>query len=123
MSTVAPATAAFADGIEEAELVTDPRRQRQILIAMCTALIAVANLADIVPARALYAVCAMLAAGANAALLGANGYGVALVTRFATGACLAGVYPPVMKMAATWFRARRGRDRAGPRATNSARPC
>ncbi|HKS06528.1 MAG TPA: MFS transporter [Gemmatimonadaceae bacterium] len=73
-----------------------------------TAVIAVANLADIVPARALYAVCAILAAAANAALLGANGYSVALMTRFATGAFLAGVYPPVMKMAATWFRARRG---------------
>ena len=73
-----------------------------------TAVIAVMNLADIVPARALYAVCALLGAGANAALLVAGGYGAALVTRFATGACLAGVYPPVMKMAATWFRARRG---------------
>jgi hypothetical protein len=33
---------------------------------------------------------------------------MALVTRFATGFFLAGVYPPAMKMAATWFRARRG---------------
>ena len=32
----------------------------------------------------------------------------ALATRFATGFFLAGVYPPAMKMAATWFRARRG---------------
>jgi MFS family permease len=31
-----------------------------------------------------------------------------LLSRFVAGACLAGVYPPAMKMAATWFRARRG---------------
>lgn len=80
----------------------------QLGFVLGTAVIAVTNLADIVPARALYSVCAVLAAVANAALLAADGYGVALATRFATGVCLAGVYPPVMKMAATWFRARRG---------------
>ena len=36
------------------------------------------------------------------------GYRAVLVARALTGACLAGVYPPAMKMAATWFRARRG---------------
>jgi EmrB/QacA subfamily drug resistance transporter len=40
VSTVAP-TATAQPEIDTAELVTDPRRQRQILIAMCTALIAV----------------------------------------------------------------------------------
>jgi MFS family permease len=73
-----------------------------------TALIAVFNLADIIPARTLYATCAVLGAGSNAALLAVDGYAAAVATRWATGACLAGVYPPVMKMAATWFRARRG---------------
>ena len=73
-----------------------------------TALIAFANLADIVPARTLFAVCAMLGAVANAGLVVAGTYGVALATRVAAGACLAGVYPPAMKMASTWFRARRG---------------
>ncbi len=33
---------------------------------------------------------------------------MALVMRFLTGFSLAGVYPPAMKMASTWFRARRG---------------
>jgi len=73
-----------------------------------TALSAVLNLADVIPARLLFGVSAILGALANAALLGAGGYDAALVTRFATGFFLAGVYPPAMKMAATWFRARRG---------------
>jgi MFS family permease len=73
-----------------------------------TALAAVLNLADVIPARQLFAVSAVLGALANGALLVAGGYEMALVTRFATGFFLAGVYPPAMKMAATWFRARRG---------------
>jgi MFS family permease len=80
----------------------------QLGFVLGTAVIALANLADIIPARVLFAVCALLAGAANAALLVAQGYTFALFTRFATGACLAGVYPPAMKMAATWFRARRG---------------
>lgn len=73
-----------------------------------TAAIAMLNLADVVPARALFAVCAVLAAGANASLLLASSFGAALAARFALGACLAGVYPPAMKMVATWYRDRRG---------------
>ena len=73
-----------------------------------TAAAAVLNLADIAPARAYFAAAAVLAAGANAALVVAPTYEVALVTRFATGAMLAGVYPPAMKMITTWFTADRG---------------
>ena len=73
-----------------------------------TALAAVLNLADIVPARRYLAVSAVLAAVANAAILSASGYGGALVARFMTGFFLAGVYPPAMKMGATWFRSGRG---------------
>jgi MFS family permease len=73
-----------------------------------TAIAAVLNLADVVPARALFASSAALAAGANALLLVVPGYGAALVVRFATGAFLAGVYPPGMKMISTWFRSGRG---------------
>ncbi len=73
-----------------------------------TAAIAVLNLADLIPARLLFASCALLAALANATLLVAPGFGAALAARFALGACLAGVYPPAMKMVATWFRERRG---------------
>ena len=73
-----------------------------------TALSALLNVADIVPARRLFAAAAVAGALANAMFAHAGSYDSALVFRFATGFCLAGVYPPAMKMAATWFRARRG---------------
>lgn len=73
-----------------------------------TAVAAVLNLADIVRARSYFAISAVLAAGANAAVLLAPGFGEAVAWRFATGFLLAGVYPPAIKMAATWFRSARG---------------
>jgi MFS family permease len=73
-----------------------------------TALVAVLNLADIVPSRLLFPLAAALGAVANAALLLADGFMGAITTRFLCGFCLAGVYPPAMKMIATWFRSRRG---------------
>ena len=73
-----------------------------------TALSAVLNLADVVPARRLFATAALVGAAANAALVLAPGYREALALRFVIGMALAGVYPPAMKMVATWFRARRG---------------
>ncbi|MCG8459773.1 MAG: MFS transporter [Holophagales bacterium] len=73
-----------------------------------TALAALVNLADVVPSRWFFAVSALCGAGVNALLLVAPGYGTALMLRFATGFFLAGVYPPAMKMIATWFRSARG---------------
>ncbi len=73
-----------------------------------TALAALLNLADVVPARRLFALSALAGATANALVLTADGLAGALAWRFCTGVCLAGVYPPAMKMIATWFRARRG---------------
>ncbi|MDX1647306.1 MAG: MFS transporter [Longimicrobiales bacterium] len=73
-----------------------------------TAVAAVLNLADVVPARVLFSLSAGLAALANGLLLVVPGYGAALVLRFLTGAFLAGVYPPGMKMVSTWFRSARG---------------
>jgi MFS family permease len=73
-----------------------------------TAIAALLNLADIVPMRFFFAVAALGAAGANAALLVAGGFAPALVTRFAVGFFLAGVYPPAMKMIATWYKDGRG---------------
>jgi MFS family permease len=73
-----------------------------------TAVIAILNLADILAARMLFAVSALLGAVANASLLLVDGFAPAIMTRFACGFCLAGVYPPAMKMIATWFKARRG---------------
>jgi MFS family permease len=73
-----------------------------------TAVSAVLNLADIVPARRLFAISAVLGALANAGVAWAGSFELGLLSRFGAGFFLAGVYPPAMKMAATWFRARRG---------------
>jgi MFS family permease len=73
-----------------------------------TATIAVLNLADLLPTRALFAACAAAGAAVNLGLLAAPGYAAALALRFLTGFFLAGVYPPAMKMIATWFRHHRG---------------
>lgn len=73
-----------------------------------TALAAVLNLADLIPAGRLFSLAALLGAVANIAILAAPGFPSALAFRFLTGFFLAGVYPPAMKMVATWFRAERG---------------
>ncbi|HEY6415429.1 MAG TPA: MFS transporter, partial [Acidimicrobiales bacterium] len=70
---------------------------------------ALANLPDLVPARALVMWGALAGAVVNAALaLWVEQLGPALALRFVTGLCLAGAYPPAMKIAATWFREGRG---------------
>lgn len=73
-----------------------------------TAIAALLNLADVLPSAKFFAVAAIAGATANAALVQTHGFSVALALRFLTGLSLAGVYPPAMKMASTWFRARRG---------------
>ena len=73
-----------------------------------TATAVMLNLADVFPSRWYFAASALLAAVANALFGHAPGFTAALGWRFATGVCLAGVYPPAMKMAATWFRQGRG---------------
>jgi len=73
-----------------------------------TAAAALLNVADLFPARVFFALSALAAAAANAALLFAVGFVPALVTRFCTGFFLAGVYPPAMKMIATWWKDGRG---------------
>ena len=80
----------------------------QIGFVAGTALAAVLNLADIVPARVYFSLCALLAAVANGCLVVAPDYPQALVLRFLTGFFIAGVYPPAMKMIATWFSSSRG---------------
>jgi len=74
-----------------------------------TLLSATLNLPDIITTRHLFAVSAFLGAAANAFFgLYVNDPNTAIVFRFLTGVCLAGVYPPGMKIMATWFRERRG---------------
>jgi MFS family permease len=80
----------------------------QLGFVLGTAMAALLNIADIVPARLLFSVSAVIGAIANAALLSSASYRAVLVCRLLTGFALAGVYPPAMKMISTWFRARRG---------------
>ena len=80
----------------------------QLGFVVGTALAALLNLADIMPARWYFAIAATAGGLANLGLNFADTYQGALVLRFATGLFLAGVYPPAMKMAATWFRSQRG---------------
>ena len=69
---------------------------------------AVLNLPDIVNPRRLFAVGCVLGAAANAALVRADSAAMLIALRAATGASLAWVYPPGMKVAAGWFDKRRG---------------
>lgn len=80
----------------------------QLGFVVGTAMAGVLNLADVVPSRSYFALAAVASAVANASLLAAPGFALALASRFVTGMCLAGVYPPAMKMIATWFAGRRG---------------
>ena len=58
----------------------------------------------------------VLGAAANGALaLWASSLEAGLLLRFATGVCLAGAYPPAMKIMATWFREGRGLAIGHPR--------
>jgi MFS family permease len=73
-----------------------------------TLISAVANLADVLNARVLMFIGSLIGALTNAAVLVAPGGGSVIALRFLTGASLALVYPPAMKIAAGWFRDGRG---------------
>jgi MFS family permease len=67
------------------------------------------NLSDILNARYLFSLCAFAGAIFNGAIgLFVSNIELALVLRFLTGICLAGVYPPGMKIMASWFKMGRG---------------
>ncbi len=67
------------------------------------------NLSDIIPARRLFTISALLAALSTALIpLLASSLVPALVFRFLTGLFLAGVYPVGMKIMATWTQKDRG---------------
>jgi MFS family permease len=66
------------------------------------------NLADLLHARRLFAVGCILGAVATAAITRVHGATGAILLRLATGAALAAVYPTGLKLAAGWFRERRG---------------
>ena len=66
------------------------------------------SLPDLVPLRRLMAVSAVVAAVANLSLLWVPSVFWLMVARFITGIALAGIYPSVMKLIATWFVRDRG---------------
>jgi MFS family permease len=69
---------------------------------------AILTLPDRLSARRLVAGSAALAAAATLGVAAAPGVTTAIVCRLLTGAALAGVYPPGMKIAAGWFEEGRG---------------
>jgi MFS family permease len=74
-----------------------------------TLISAILTLPDIMKTRYLFAICAVAGALVNAAFaLFASNAAVGIGLRFFTGLFLAGVYPPGMKIMASWFRYGRG---------------
>ena len=73
--------------------------------ALATSLL---NLADVIAPHVVVFVGSVGAAAANALLLATHGPAAAIPLRLATGFFLAGVYPPALKLMATWFRSSRG---------------
>ena len=66
------------------------------------------SVADVFPARAVILVGSLGAALANLVLVVAGGPEIGIAARLATGFFLAGVYPPALKLASTWFLRGRG---------------
>ena len=67
------------------------------------------NLADVIQTRLLFVMAALAGAITNGIFaFYVQSVEVGIVFRFLTGMCLAGVYPPGMKIMATWFRQSRG---------------
>src|ERR1044071_620098 len=74
-----------------------------------TLLSALLNLPDVISSRRLFALSAFAGAVVNALFgLFASDFAIGVTLRFMVGVCLAGVYPPGMKIMATWFRRGRG---------------
>lgn len=73
-----------------------------------TLFIAITNLSDLVNARTLFAVSAILAALTNLLVIPIESTPALIAARFATGAFLGGVYPPAMKVISGWYTKGRG---------------
>jgi MFS family permease len=105
-TAVAPSLAeAFALSASESAWLTMAVQAGFVAATLVTA---VANLADVVNPRVLIGAGCLLGAAANASALMVASPWTLIGTRLATGAALAWVYPPAMKVAAGWFRLRRG---------------
>jgi MFS family permease len=73
-----------------------------------TLLTAATNLADAINPRRLFAAGCIAGAAVNLAIVASPSSAVTILLRFCTGASLSWIYPPGMKIAAGWFRERRG---------------
>jgi MFS family permease len=73
---------------------------------------AVTNLPDRVPARRVFFAASVGAAAVNGLVAVCHDRAPALPLRFATGRFVAGIYPPALKVMATWFRRGLGVDAA-----------
>jgi MFS family permease len=76
----------------------------QIGFVVGALLSAVLSLTDVFPPRRVLVISAVGAAVANLLLVTADGPATAIPLRVLTGAFLAGVYPPALKLIATWYR-------------------
>ena len=76
--------------------------------ALGALLSALLNLPDRVSSRWLFAFSSLLGAATNGATVLVHGPGSMYALRFLTGMSLAGIYPPGMKLAATWCQKDRG---------------
>jgi MFS family permease len=73
-----------------------------------TLLISFTNLSDLINARTLFAISAILAATTNLLVIPLESTPALIAARFATGAFLGGVYPPAMKVISGWYTKGRG---------------
>jgi MFS family permease len=96
---------AFGLSTAQASWLTNSVQVGFVVGALASSLV---GLPDIVSLRALMAASAVLAALCNLSLLAAPSVGALLLARAATGVALAGIYPPALKLVATWFRRGRG---------------
>jgi MFS family permease len=95
-------TAAFGLSSLQASLLTSAVQAGFVFGTVSSALL---GLADRIDPRRFFMVSALVAAGANAALLLLDPASPAvLALRFVTGACMAGIYPVGMKIVTTWAR-------------------
>jgi MFS family permease len=80
----------------------------QLGFVLGTLIIAFTNLSDLVNARTLFAISAILAAATNLLVIPVESTPMLIAARLATGAFLGGVYPPAMKVISGWYTKGRG---------------
>lgn len=73
-----------------------------------TLVIAFTNLADLLNARRLFMLSAISAGLLNLLIIPLDSLPLLILVRFGTGAALAGVYPPAMKVLSGWYNRNRG---------------